>query len=47
MLGYGDLLAEGLSAEEARAVLGPHSALTRREIEDRWELLRRERGERP
>jgi hypothetical protein len=43
LLGYDDLLAEGLDPADARAVLGPHSALTRREVEDRYEMLRRER----
>jgi hypothetical protein len=37
------LLSEGLDADEARAVLGPHSSVTRREAEDRLAMLRRER----
>jgi hypothetical protein len=47
LLGYDDLLAAGLSPADARAVLGPHTALSRREVEDGYELLRREREGRP
>jgi hypothetical protein len=43
LLGYHDLLAEGLDAETARAVLGPHSALTYREIQDRLGMIQIER----
>ncbi len=38
------LLNEGLDADEARAVLGPHSALSRAEVEDHLAMLRRECG---
>ena len=43
LLGYDDLLAEDLTPEEARAVLGPHSALPRWEVTERYEMLLRER----
>jgi hypothetical protein len=37
------LVAAGLERDEARAVLGPHTCLPRREIAERLELLRWER----
>jgi hypothetical protein len=37
----------GLDPYDGRAVLGPHTALSRREVADRYELLRREREGRP
>ena len=43
LLGIAELLAEGVDANDAQAVLGPHSALTRREVEDRLALFPRER----
>jgi hypothetical protein len=43
LLGFEDLISDGADPADARAVLGPHSALSRREIEDRLEMLRRER----
>jgi hypothetical protein len=43
LIGPGELLDEGLTPEDAQAVLGPHSALTRREVEDRLAMLRCER----
>jgi hypothetical protein len=47
LLGIDQLLDEGLDADEARAVLGPHTALTRHEVEDRLAMLRRERRDTP
>jgi hypothetical protein len=46
LLGLDDLVSEGLEIGEARAVLGEHSALARRELVERLELLRRERESR-
>jgi hypothetical protein len=43
LLGYDDLLNEGLDPDEARTVLGPHTALPRWEVAERWELLLHER----
>ena len=43
LLGYDGLIVEGLDPDDARAVLGSHSALTRREVEDRWAMLLHER----
>jgi hypothetical protein len=43
LLGYEDLIAQGLEPADARALLGPHSALTRREVDDRWGMICRER----
>jgi hypothetical protein len=40
-------LCEDLDPTDARDVLGPHSALTRSEVEDRHEMLLREREARP
>ena len=39
LLGFDDLVSEGLSPADARAVLGPHTALSRDEVADRWGLL--------
>jgi hypothetical protein len=39
LLGFEDLVSEGMSPAEARAVLGPHTALSRDEVADRWGLL--------
>jgi hypothetical protein len=47
LLGFDQLTAEGLTPDEARAVLGPHTALTRREASDRYELLQRARRAQP
>lgn len=41
------LIDLGMIAEDARAVLGPHTALPLREVRERYELLRGERGDRP
>jgi hypothetical protein len=41
------LIDLGLTAEEARAVLVPHSALSRREVRERYAMMRYERGDRP
>jgi hypothetical protein len=46
LLDLEQLLSLGLDPADARDVLGPHSALTRREVEDRYEMLRRERESR-
>jgi hypothetical protein len=43
LLDHTSLLSLGLGRALARAVLGPHSALSRHEIEDRLAMLRRER----
>jgi hypothetical protein len=42
LLGYDGLLAEGLTPDEARGVLGPHAAVARQEAQDRLAMLRRE-----
>jgi hypothetical protein len=47
LLGLEQLIAEGFAPEEARAVLGPHTALPRWEARERYELLLRERRMRP
>ncbi len=39
LLDLDQLLAEGMEPAEARAVLGPHSALPRWEALERWEML--------
>jgi hypothetical protein len=43
LLGPEQLIAEGLSSDDARAVLGPHAALPRWEVRDRHEMLMHER----
>jgi hypothetical protein len=40
-----NLLSEGLDEGEAREVLGPHAALSRKKVEERWAMIRRERGD--
>jgi hypothetical protein len=47
LLDLDQLIGEGLDPEDARAVLGPHTALPRWEVSERWELLLRERRDRP
>jgi hypothetical protein len=47
LLGFDDLVSEGLPPEEARAVLGPHSALTRAEVNDRLGLVHVQKEARP
>jgi len=46
LLDYVALICSGLDPADAYAVLGPHSALTRQEVEDRWGMICRERGAR-
>jgi hypothetical protein len=47
LLDLGQLVAEGLDPADVRAMLGPHTALPRREVHERYELLLREREGRP
>jgi hypothetical protein len=44
LLGYDQLLDEDYTPDEARTVLGPHSAISRREAHERLEMFRLERG---
>jgi hypothetical protein len=44
LLDLTQLIDMGMTAEDARAVLGPHTALPRREARERHEMLRREQG---
>jgi hypothetical protein len=41
-LGLDQLITEGMDPDDARAVLGPHTALPRGEICERYELLQRD-----
>ena len=47
LLDQTQLIDMGMDPEDARVVLGPHTALPRREVHERYEMLRRERGDRP
>jgi hypothetical protein len=47
LLDLDQLLALGLDPADARDVLGPHSALSRQEVLDRYGILCRERRGQP
>jgi hypothetical protein len=46
LLDLDQLIAEGMDLSAARAVLGGHSAVTRREALERWQMLQRARESR-